>query len=63
MTDIKQMINETELTILGRRDVLERFAKKYPQEQLDRNRQRIEAHWLGQGSLVSVTIIKTREAA
>lgn len=29
----------------------------------DRHCQRIEAHWLGQGSLVSVTIIKTREAA
>jgi hypothetical protein len=44
MTDIMLMINETELTILGMRDVVERFAKKYPQEQLDRNRQRIAIH-------------------
>jgi Holliday junction resolvase RusA-like endonuclease len=29
----------------------------------DRHCQRIEAHWLGTGSTVSVTIIKTREAA
>ena len=44
MTDIKQMIDETQMTILGMQDVLERFAKKYPQHELERNRQRIAVH-------------------
>jgi hypothetical protein len=41
MTDIKHMIDETQLTILGMQDVLERFAKKYPPQVQERNRQRI----------------------
>ena len=41
---IKQMINETEITILGMRDVLDRFEKKYPPEQVQRKRERIVVH-------------------
>ena len=44
MTDIKRMIEETQLTILGMQDVQERFAKKYPQHELERKRQRIAVH-------------------
>ena len=44
MTDIKHMITEMHLTILGMQDVLERFAKKYPPEAQERNRQRIAVH-------------------
>jgi hypothetical protein len=41
---IVRMITETELTILDIRDANERFSKKYPQETLERNRQRIAIH-------------------
>ena len=44
MTDIKHMITETHLTILGMQDLLERFAKKYPPHELERKRQRIAVH-------------------
>jgi hypothetical protein len=44
MTDIKHMLTETQLTILGMQDELERFAKKYPQHELERKRQRIAVH-------------------
>jgi len=44
MTDIKRMITETQLTILGMQDEVERFAKKYPQHELERKRQRIAVH-------------------
>ena len=44
MTDIKLMINETELVILGKRDMHERFAKKYPPHELDRIRRQITVH-------------------
>ena len=44
MTDIKQMIDEITLTIQGRQDQQERFAKRYPPEVQERNRQRIAVH-------------------
>jgi hypothetical protein len=44
MTDIKQMIDEITLTLQGRRDQQERFAKRYPPEVQERNRQRIAVH-------------------
>lgn len=44
MTDIKHMITETHLTILGMQDELERFSKKYPPHELQRKRQRIAVH-------------------
>ena len=44
MTDIKTMILETELAILGKRDLQQRFAKKYPPHELDRMRRQITVH-------------------
>ena len=41
---IKQMINETEITILVMRYVLDRFEKKYPPEEVQRKRERIVVH-------------------
>lgn len=41
---IRQMINETELVILGKRDVLKRFEIRYPIHEVQRMRQRIAIH-------------------